>query len=338
MLMESHERDGIAETHPDPRRRFLGSRHGAPPGGLHRLRPDVEIVLMSRDNFLLMTSLLFEVFSGTLDLRGCSFLINDNYVSLRIDSSGVPPILRGASRRRGPAASSPRRPAPPACRAWTAATDGDTISVDVGSMRMPSTRIMPDRTTAVVQRCLDALAGDSPLDPLIRDLLDRAVGRLEMLCANMLYRSYPRLTRPPLALETEEVVGAVVERLLKAMRAVRPRTVREFFGLANQHIRWELNDLARRLDERPADVELREGLVPAPAGSDSVLTPDARRILKAIDGLPEEEREAFNLLRIHGLTQTEAAEVLGVSIKTVQRRLNRGLVILADQLDDLKPD
>src|SRR4051812_8152372 len=43
--------------------------------GLFRRRPDVEIVLVSRDNFLLMTPLLFEVFSGTLDLRGCSFPI-----------------------------------------------------------------------------------------------------------------------------------------------------------------------------------------------------------------------------------------------------------------------
>jgi RNA polymerase sigma factor (sigma-70 family) len=201
-----------------------------------------------------------------------------------------------------------------------------------------ATRIMQDRTTAVVQRCLDALAGDTPADPLIRALLDRAVGRLELLCANMLYRSYPRLTRPPLRLETDEVVGAVVERLIKALGTVRPRTVREFFGLANQHMRWELNDLARRLDERPANVELSEGLVPAPAGSDSVLTPDARRILEAIDGLPEDEREAFNLVRIHGLTQPEAAEVLGISVKTVQRRLNRGLVLLAEQLDDLRPD
>src|SRR5271154_2555986 len=38
-------------------------------------RPDVEIVLVSRDNFLLMTPLLFEVCSGTLDLRQCSFPI-----------------------------------------------------------------------------------------------------------------------------------------------------------------------------------------------------------------------------------------------------------------------
>src|SRR5436309_12069166 len=42
---------------------------------LFRRRPGVEIVLVSRDNFLVMTPLLFEVFSGTLDLRGCSFPI-----------------------------------------------------------------------------------------------------------------------------------------------------------------------------------------------------------------------------------------------------------------------
>jgi NADH:ubiquinone reductase (H+-translocating) len=36
-------------------------------------RQDVEIVLVSRDNFLLMTPLLFEVCSGTLDVRDCSF-------------------------------------------------------------------------------------------------------------------------------------------------------------------------------------------------------------------------------------------------------------------------
>jgi NADH dehydrogenase len=42
---------------------------------LCRHRPDVEIILVSRDNFLLMTPLLFEVCSGTLDLRHCAFPI-----------------------------------------------------------------------------------------------------------------------------------------------------------------------------------------------------------------------------------------------------------------------
>ena len=44
---------------------------------LLKRRADVEIVLVSQDNFLLMTPLLFEVCSGTLDVRHCSFPIRD---------------------------------------------------------------------------------------------------------------------------------------------------------------------------------------------------------------------------------------------------------------------
>jgi NADH dehydrogenase len=44
---------------------------------LFKHRPDVEIALVSRDNFLLMTPLLFELFSGTLDARHCAFPIRD---------------------------------------------------------------------------------------------------------------------------------------------------------------------------------------------------------------------------------------------------------------------
>jgi RNA polymerase sigma-70 factor (ECF subfamily) len=84
-------------------------------------------------------------------------------------------------------------------------------------------------------------------------------------------------------------------------------------------------------------VELREGLAPAPASSGSGLTPDARRILLAIDGLPADQREAFCLVRVQGLLQEEAAEVLGASIRTVQRRLSRAVWTLAKELDHLRP-
>jgi RNA polymerase sigma factor (sigma-70 family) len=195
-----------------------------------------------------------------------------------------------------------------------------------------------ERTTVVVQRYLDELAGDSPAEPVVRALLDRAVRRLHLLCATLLHRSYPRLTQPPVNLRAEELLGAVAERLIKALRAVRPRTVRQFFALANQHMRWELNDLARRLDEQPPAVELREGLMPAPASSGSGLTPEGRRMLAAIGGLPEEEREAFDLVRVQGMSQVEAAQLLGVCPVTVKRRLNRGLRLLTEQLADLRPD
>lgn len=194
-----------------------------------------------------------------------------------------------------------------------------------------------DSTTIVVQRYLDALAGDAPAEPIIRELLGRAVHRLERLCANMLHRSYPRLTGPPTNLETAEMLGGVVEGLLKAMRSVRPQTVRQFFALANQHMLWQLNDLARRSDQRPAAVELREALVPAPASSESGITPNGRRMLEAIENLPRDEREVFGLVRLQGLTQVETAKVLNVSVKTVHRRLNRASLLLAEELDNLRP-
>ncbi len=133
-------------------------------------------------------------------------------------------------------------------------------------------------TTFVIQRYLDALASslaqpapqpsepaaraaahspetrsaaeETPADPIIRELLEKAVGRLRLLCASLLYRSYPRLTRPPLNLETDELLSGIVARLLTALRETRPTSVRQFFALANQHLRWQLNDLARRLNRR----------------------------------------------------------------------------------------
>jgi RNA polymerase sigma-70 factor (ECF subfamily) len=198
---------------------------------------------------------------------------------------------------------------------------------------------MPEgNTTAVVQRYLDALAEGVPAEPIIRVLLDQSVRRLQLLCTKLLHRSYPRLTRPPLNMQSDELLDAVVERLLKALREVRPETVRQFFGLANQHIRWELNSLAGRLDDQPARVELREELVQAPPSTSSSLSSNVRRMLAAIEGLPEDEREAFDLVRIQGTTQAEAAQVLNVSTKTVQRRLNRAVMLLAKTLSDLRPD
>ena len=194
-----------------------------------------------------------------------------------------------------------------------------------------------EQTTIVVQRYLDELAGDTPTEPVIRALLDRSVRRLQMLCANLLHRSYPRLTRPPLNLQPDELLGGVVERLLKALRAVHPHNVRQFFALANQHMRWELNDLARRLDEQPRAAEAQADLVAAAESTESGLSQDGRRILEAIDNLPDEEREVFGLVRIQGLSQSDAADVLKVSTKTVQRRLNRGLLLLSESLDHLRP-
>ena len=196
-------------------------------------------------------------------------------------------------------------------------------------------------TTLAIQRYLGDLAavrGDTPVDPIIRELLARSAQRLRVLCASLLHRSYPRLTRPPLNLDSDEMLSAVVERMLKALRETRPREVRQFFALANQHLRWELNDLARRLDAQPVALELRESAQGAPQSGGSTLGQNLTRILAEIDRLPEDERDAFSLIRMQGLTHAEAAAVLGVSQKTIQRRVHRSLLHLSARLSDLAPD
>lgn len=197
------------------------------------------------------------------------------------------------------------------------------------------------RTTAAIQGYLDELAGlrgDSPAEPVVRSLLGRAAGRLHQLCATLLYRSYPRLTRAPMNLESEEMLSAVVERLIKALREARPGNVRQFFKIANQHMRWELNDVCRRLDNQIRAVEIDANVPAGPETSGSQLSPVARRTFEAIDELPEEEREAFELVRIQGMGPTEAAALLGVTDRTVLRRVNRAILLLTQKLGDLRPD
>ncbi|WP_372715721.1 sigma-70 family RNA polymerase sigma factor [Novipirellula sp.] len=193
-------------------------------------------------------------------------------------------------------------------------------------------------TTAAVEKYVALLAQlpkDAPADAVIHDLLSRAVSRLHKLCTTVLYRNYPRLVGAPLNLQAEELLSSVVGRLITAMQNARPSGVRQFFSLANQHMRWELNDLARRLDDGEAFVEFPEALIVAPESSGAELSDRARRMLEAIENLPEEELEVFSLVRIQGMSQVEAAQIVNVSTKTVQRRLNRSLLLLAQSLKDI---
>jgi len=82
MTVLNNERPATGADPPTPKTRILilGGGFGGVYTARHleklcKHRRDVEIVLVSRDNFLVMTPLLFEVCSGTLDSRHCSFPI-----------------------------------------------------------------------------------------------------------------------------------------------------------------------------------------------------------------------------------------------------------------------
>jgi hypothetical protein len=80
-------------------------------------------------------------------------------------------------------------------------------------------------TTVVIQRYLDALPGDTAAEPVVGELRERAAGRLRLLCAPLLYKSYPRLARPPVNLETDELLGGVVAGLQRGNS--RPLEIRK---------------------------------------------------------------------------------------------------------------
>src|SRR5262245_41618900 len=203
--------------------------------------------------------------------RACSSFRNKDAGAILCWSGGVflGFATRASDRGReyGQAYSIPRArltsPTLPGRGGWTT----NSIKRAVGRLVLRVSLSMDEApTTVIIQRYLDALPGDAA-ELMVRELLERAVGRLRLLCAMFLYKSYPRLTRPPVNLETDELLGGVVAGLLTALRATCPPTVRGFFALATQHMRWQLNDLARRLEERPAAAALTEAGVAAPPAS-----------------------------------------------------------------------
>src|SRR5262249_61398995 len=99
------------------------------------------------------------------------------------------------------------------------------------------------------------------------------------------------------------------------------RTRRGRSGLA-RHYFGSRARAARRAAALPA-VTTDSAAVPADDRADSTHEPsrllDWSEFHQCVEALPPAEREVFNLLWYHGMTQSEAAAVLDVSVPTVTR-------------------
>ncbi len=187
---------------------------------------------------------------------------------------------------------------------------------------------MPElpQSTARIEECLERLRqGDvTAREELIANTCDQ----LQRLTRKML-RDFPRVKRWE---ETDDVFQAAVMRLCRALESVELTDSRQYFRLAAVQIRRQLHDLARHYfgpqgqgvkhQTQPVDAS-QSGLTPRhEAGS---VTQDPRRIVEwsefheKVDELPDREREVFEMLWYDGLSHADAARVLGVSTKTVQR-------------------
>jgi RNA polymerase sigma factor (sigma-70 family) len=190
--------------------------------------------------------------------------------------------------------------------------------------------------TTQFQRLLDGwAAGD---ESARTELLERAAKRLLQLTRRM-FRNYPQLRRWE---ETDDVFQNALLRLYRSLGDVRPDSVRGFFALGATQIRRTLIDLGRHYygpeglathhhsESGAANARSR----PGSAGIDE--PPETieawARFHEAVERLPNEERDAFSLIWYGEATQKEAAELLGVSERTVLRRLVQARLELHEAL------
>lgn len=197
-------------------------------------------------------------------------------------------------------------------------------------------------TTAEISRTIEQLrSGDeSARDRLI------AVGcdRLRMIAHRMLDR-FPKLRQWE---ETDDILQGASMRLYRTLGDIRPDSIRDFYRLATLNIRRELLDLVKHYRRAPVQASARqkEGTTSpnSPVWEDPSNTDEPTKLAawgefhETIETMPEEERELFDLLWYQGLTQPDAAELLGVSVRTVKRRWQQARQHLYDKLKGNLPE
>jgi len=184
--------------------------------------------------------------------------------------------------------------------------------------------------TMVIQACLDRLqAGD---ESARQELIRCACGRLERLTRKML-RGWPRVHRWE---QTADVLQNSLVRLHRSLSEAKPSCPLEFFRLAALQIRRELHDLAKHYygprglganhatavwkspsGQRSGD---RVHCDPCGADEDPANLAAWAEFHAQVEGLPDTQREVFDLLWYQEMPQVEAARLLGISERTLKRR------------------
>jgi RNA polymerase sigma factor (sigma-70 family) len=195
----------------------------------------------------------------------------------------------------------------------------------------------------------------------LQQLVDRlhrgdVAARYELLtCAgDGLLRLTRRMFHAERRLKRWEQTGDVFQnaclRLYLALAEFKPASVRDFYRLAALQIRRELIDLARHY-YGPLGLGTRQ--TTQRPGRDSDRSPPTYEQADTSDdpsglaswcefheqvaSLPDDEREMFDLLWYQGLSQAEAAAVVGISERSLQRRWQAARLHLHRALHGVPP-
>ena len=194
--------------------------------------------------------------------------------------------------------------------------------------------------TVMLERCLDRLREG---DALARgELVELAFERLTRMVKKM-KGDFDRLARWE---QTEDVLQNAALRLYQALQDVTIQDARHFYRLAALQIRRELLDMCRHY-HGPQGVganhhtqmpQVAEQAAAAPSYDPAEMTTDPQRLVEwaefheLVNQLPDQEREAFDLLWYHQLSQDQAAELMGLSTRQLKRIWRSAKVAMHDRL------
>lgn len=146
--------------------------------------------------------------------------------------------------------------------------------------------------------------------------------------------------------DTDDLLQGALIRLERALRDCKPTTAVSFRKLATLQLKRELRDLSKSLRRQKRDVgrvtrldnpvegegTCPRGMDPADPATNHEFLLDWTELHDAIEHLPDEQREVMDEIFYNGQSHEQAAAILGISSKTVQRRLRKAEEALAVSL------
>lgn len=218
--------------------------------------------------------------------------------------------------------------------------DGE-MGACAAAMDVPQRRAAPRLVTLLhdLQQADDGVRRDA-----VEALLGIARERMQSLAHRML-RGFRGVRRWD---DTDDVVQESLLRLHRAMETVTITDAKHFMALAAVQVRRQLLDLARHHaspssfaanhdsdgGDGPARVSTAIDPVHAPPDALAAWT----RFHEVVAGLPDEERQLFELVWYLGAEQADIAEILGCSTRTVRRRWEATKQRLVGRLGNALPE
>lgn len=206
----------------------------------------------------------------------------------------------------------------------------------------------PGTVTLQIESCLHRLkAGDEDAQG---ELMEAAFDRM----LTITQRVVGSMVTPDKGLRASDVFQDAYLRLSHAIEQdnVNPKTAGEFLSLAARHVRFQVLDMLRA-SKRTRDelaIDAHAGVEVEDPFSSLSKTDKAEMwicFFEAFEQLSEEERAVADLLwvwvegrggpAVPNMTQSEAAEILGVSRDRVKDLWRRARIKIARQCDDFAP-